>query len=219
MAYVVWQVVTMFLFLVICCVAPTSAQTLLTTVEVNPDLVSWLNSDNTVPGSTDTSGITCGTGSIYNALTYKCQECPNLQIPDTTVTDTLGNFLQCRCAPGYQATSVDCSGDQSGNCVGLKCALCDETKSLAAYSDGKGGCAKCATPATFSYALHDCVCPAGQALIEKDTLGNRLASKTCAACPTGDPPILPYSPPGRLPPLTTPPSQLPSQARSSSSPR
>ena len=185
--------------------APTVGQTLLTTVEVTPDLVAWLNYDNLVPASTAAAGLNCGAGNIYNPLLYKCQSCPALQVPDPTVTDALGNYLQCRCALGYQSTAVDCSADLSGNCVGLKCALCDESKQLTAYSDGLKGCAKCGAPAGFNNLLHDCECPAGQALIEKDALGNRLVSKTCAACPAGTQVILaPVTIAGKAYQVTTP---------------
>jgi len=158
-------------------------QTILNTIEINPDLIYWADYDNMVVGDTELSGKTCGANKIYNPLTFLCTSCPTLsgQMVDTSVKDKLGNYLQCTCITGYQKSLVDCSSDQSGNCNGIVCTLCPAPN--VAFSDGKG-CARCLGTASFSSLLNDCVCPIGQALVEMDVLGNK-ANKTCHSCPSG----------------------------------
>ena len=161
----------------------TWGQTILNTIEINPDLIFWADYDNMVVGDTQLSGKNCGANKIYNTLTFLCTSCPTLsgQMVDTSVQDKLGNYLQCTCTTGYQKSYVDCSTDQSGNCNGIVCTLCPEPN--VAFSDGKG-CARCLGSSTYSSTLNDCSCPIGQALVEMDKLGNK-ANKTCLACPLG----------------------------------
>ena len=161
----------------------TWGQTIFNTIEINPDLIYWADYDNMVVGDTQLSGKTCGADKIYNPITFLCSSCPSLSgmMVDKSVKDKLGNYLQCTCTTGYQKSIVDCSADQSGNCIGIGCTLCPQPN--VAFSDGKG-CARCIGTSSYSSTLNDCSCPFGQALVEMDVLGNK-ANKTCHACPSG----------------------------------
>ena len=61
--------------------------------------------------------LNCGsTRYFYNPSTYVCQECPLNQVLDKSQTDAVGNYIKCKCAPGFYQniqTAIDCTSVRS----------------------------------------------------------------------------------------------------------
>ena len=127
----------------------------------------------------------CSSSYYYDSMSLKCTSCPDNYIPDTTITDGWGNYIQCTCDAGYYKVYNDCQTDEdsSGDCLGFTCAACNSN--TASYSD-RSSCATCDTTTTNGVSDEICDCKSGyDVIVETDNVGDYLSPIICATCPTG----------------------------------
>ena len=123
---------------------------------------------------------TCGSDQYFDISSLNCLQCPAGQSPDAAGTS-------CQCTNGVlQGTAcVACPEGQAPSQDGSICISClptlnetcsaDVTLGVCNATSNFGGC-------TF---VGECACPAQQAVVERDGVGNFLPSKRCRPCPTG----------------------------------
>lgn len=56
-----------------------------------------------------TASSSCLSTQYYDSTVFQCLSCDEDMIPDTSIVDVLGNYIQCKCASGSEAISNDCS--------------------------------------------------------------------------------------------------------------
>ena len=121
----------------------------------------------------------------FDSLTAGCKNCDATlgMVVDASSVDGRGDATQCKCAPGYFKTSVNCF-DSLGlaTCKSFTCTLCsaaDPVVGPAAYHD-RSGCAACDADTSdmgVAPAELECICKTkGHVLVETDDVGNKLAT-------------------------------------------
>jgi len=69
--------------------------------------ILYVYESNAVELTTTTS--TCLSSQYFDSTLFQCLSCDDDMIPDISVVDILGNYIQCKCASGSAATTNDCS--------------------------------------------------------------------------------------------------------------
>ena len=123
----------------------------------------------------------------YDTLDLTCKTCATGMVRDASVVNSMGDSTQCKCASGYFQAEATCVGITDGtSCERLTCTACTAE---ASYSD-HSGCIACDVATTTGLgtapAEIECGCPAGEVLVEYDSVGAYITpAKICQACPAG----------------------------------
>lgn len=128
--------------------------------------------------------VTACSGSYFDVSSLACASClvPGVPLrqPTNGSLNLYGSPRGCTCAMGSAVVPRVCDPASNQPCASDTCSVCPANQTSS--RDGSH-CLPCGGGAAYAGAGLDCVCPAGQALVERSAQGVLYAAKACTPCP------------------------------------